>query len=57
MMKITFDLTQENNSQPINSTLGDVILIGNNASYKLVTKLNPPPPVFTNFRSYEVRKI
>lgn len=54
MLKLMFDLAQQSGSQPINSSLGDVILVGNNASYRLVTKLGSSPPVFPTFRSYEV---
>ena len=54
MLKLTFDMTQESANQPMNSTLGDVILVGNNASFKLVTKLKQPPMVFPRFSSYEV---
>ena len=55
MLKLTFELTQQNSSQPTNSNLGDVILVGNNASYRLVMKLNPPPPDYPSFRNYEVK--
>ena len=55
MLRLMFELSQKNSSQPTNSTLGDVILIGNNASYRLVTKLNQPPPDSPVFRSYVVK--
>ena len=55
MLRLMFELSQQNSSQPTNSTLGDVILIGNNASYRLVTKLDPPPTEYPSFRSYVVK--
>ncbi|XP_065068970.1 laminin subunit gamma-1-like [Rhopilema esculentum] len=54
MLSLTFLLSQDTTNQPINSSLGDVILRGNNASYTLVTKLNAAPLQHPSFRSYKV---
>eukprot|EP00794_Sanderia_malayensis_P016180 gene16180-17806_t len=55
MLKLMFDMTQQNNSQPFNSRNGDVILKGNEVSYTLVTNLSGTPVQYPHFNSFEVK--
>ena len=56
MLKMMFEMTQENVSSPASSLNGDVILKGHNTSFTLVATLPSTPAKYPTFTSYEVRK-